>query len=264
MSIGSQENDGSQGHPAWQVILDKLPDNLHPLIKPELEAMDKRVQDKLQELHGSYDPYKKFAENNVDPQIIEQALYLANHLQSDPAGFVQRAIDNFNLEQYKQQVQQAAAEEELDDWDGDDFTKHPQFKALADQITSLQGKLTEREQQEQLTQQQQEVEDYLDQLETQHGEFDRLYVASMLANNIDGPQAVKQYQDMVNQAALKLTSGNGTVQQQQQEQQVPVVMGAAGTAGSGSPNEPVSMGSLKGGEVMDMVTQMLEQAAKNE
>lgn len=261
MSVGSTENDGSQGHPAWQVILDKLPENLHPLIKPDLEAMDKRVQDKLQELHGSYDPYKKFAENNVDPRVIEQALYLANHLQSNPAEFVQRAIDNFNLEQYKQQIQQSADEDELDDWDGDDITKHPGFKVLSDQISSLQSKLTEREQQEQLTQQQQQIEDYLDQLETEHGEFDRLYVASMLANNIDGPQAVKQYQDMVNAAALKLTNPDSQ-QQQQQQQQIPVVMGAGGTAGSGSPNEPVSMGNLKGGEVQDLVMQMLEQAAK--
>jgi len=265
-----QSNEGSsQGHPAWQEILDAVPESLHSLIKPKLEAMDKGVQAKLQELHGTYDPYKKFAENNVDPRVIEQSLYLANHLQSNPAEFVERAINNFNLTQYQQQqLRQQAEELEEDEWDGEDLTKHPGFKALADQITALKGQLTEREQKEQLSQQQQELEDYLDSLEEAHGDFDRLYVSALMANNVDGPQAVKQYQDMVNAAALKLT--NPEQQQQQQQQQFqqdngqpPVVMGAAGTAGSGSPNEPVSMGAMKPGEVQDLVLQMLEQAARD-
>lgn len=272
MSNGSNEPGTPQGHPAYKEILDLLPESLHPLITPKLSEWDKRQQDKLQEVQGTYDPYKKFAENHVDPQVIEQALYLANHLQNNPADFVERAITNFNLEQFKQQQQQNELEDELVDYDGEDISKHPLVKQMMDQLQQTQQTLQTWQQEREQTTQEQQLEEYLDSLEKEHGEFDRLYVASMLANNVDGPQAVKQYQDMVNQAALKLTGGNPEqLQQYQQEQQtpsqqqtqIPVVMGAAGTAGSGSPNQPVDMSALSAGDTQNLVIQMLEAAAKD-
>jgi hypothetical protein len=264
MSQGSTEQEPSQGHPAWQVILDKLPDSLHPLILPELEAMDKRQQAKLQEVYGTYDPYKKFADNKVPAEVIEQALYLANHLQSDPEAFVTRAIQNFNIEKF-QQAQATTEPQELEvEWDGEDISKHPALKALTDRIEALQGTVNESQREKQERLQQEQLDQYLDTLEEQNGEYDRLYVSALMANGVEGPNAVKQYQEMVNAAALKLTGGTPPVPPAQQQQvQAPVVMGASGTAGSGSPNEPISMGGMKNGEVQDLVIQMLEQSARD-
>ncbi len=266
MSQGSNEPN-AQGHPAYQAILDSLPESLRPIVLPQLEAMDKGVQDKLQAVQAQYDPYKKFAEGKVDPAVIEQSLYLANMLQQDPEGFVKRAIDNFNIEAYKQQpVQQQVASELDEEFDGVDITKHPAVKQMMEQLSTLQQTQQTWQQQQEQSKYEQDLEAYLDGLEKEHGEFDRLYVSAMLANEVDGPQAVKQYQDMVNAAALKLTGS--TDGQQQVAQQVtpntpPVVMGAAGTAGSGSPNEPINMGAMKDGDVLNMVEQMLAASAKD-
>lgn len=267
MSNGSNEPDGSQGHPAWQAVLDVIPESLHSIVKPQLMAMDNGVQQKLQELHGSYDPYRKFVDSGIDPNVLEQSLYLANQLRTDPESFVTRAIENFKLQDKFGPQQQYQSEEE--EWDGEDISKHPAFKVLTDRIEQLQTtqQTWEQEREEQTAQEQ--LDEYLDSMEQQHGEFDRLYVASLMANNVEAPTAIKQYQDMVNNAALKLTNGTPPADTNSQTpqngyQQAPVVMGAAGTAGSGSPAEPVQMGDLKPGEVQDLVLQMLEQAAKNE
>lgn len=275
MSQGSNEPGTSQGHPAWKEILDIIPDSLHPLIQPKLEEWDKRQQDLLQGVHSTYEPYKKFVDNKVAPQVIEQSLYLANHLQNNPKDFVQRAIENYEITDFvpaSQVQQQSTDDDELDGWDGDDITKHPAFKQVMQQLEQTQQSVQAFQQEREQQTQQEQLEEYLDSLEEQHGEFDRLYVASMLANNVDGPQAVKQYQEMVNSAALKLTGMtpeqlSQQTQQQAQQQSVPdapVVMGAGGTAGSGTPGQPVSMGALSAGETQDLVLQMLQQAAKNE
>lgn len=266
MSTGSTEPNNSQGHPAHKEILDLLPESLHPLIAPKLVEWDKRQQDKLQEVQAAYDPYKQFVDNKIDPQVIQQSLYLANHLQSNPADFVERAIANFDLKQYQHQQQQQNTddlEDELVNYDGDDISKHPLFKQVMSQLETMQAKQQSWEQKQTQAQQEQQLEDYLDSLEEEHGEFDRLVVASLLANNVDGPTAVKQWQDTVNAAALKLTGVNPEQQNNGQQQQVPVVMGGSGTAGSGTPDERVDMSALSPGETQNLVIQMLEAAAKD-
>lgn len=277
MSTSSNEPN-AQGHPAYQEILDALPESLRPIVLPKLEAMDKGVQDKLQAVQSQYDPYKEFADGKVDPGVIKQSLYLANMLQQDPEGFVRRAIDNFNLEAFKQQqqAQQQVVTSELDEeWEGVDVTKHPAVKQMMDQLNTLQQTQQTWQQQQEQSQYEQQLEAYLDGLEKEHGEFDRLYVSALVANEVDGPQAIKQWQDSVNAAALKLTGGDpaklaelqqqATQQQsnQQQTQQPPVVMGAAGTAGSGSPSGDINFGNMKDGDVQDVVLQMLANAAKD-
>lgn len=264
MSTGPTENEPQgqdlQGHPAWQSILDKLPEDLRPLIVPELEAWDKGVQAKVQGLHSQYDPYKEFAENQIDAETLKQSLYIANHLQSDPEGFVRRAIENFGLD-----ILNPNNEQDNDDmlkWDGEDITKHPQFQALATQLEAINQWKQQQDQQVEQTQQEKQLEDYLDGLQEQNkdkGEFDRLYVSALMANGLKGEDAVNQFYETVNGYASKLLPGNQQQQQtQQQTQQPPVVMGGAGNAGSGSPNNPVNMGSLKNGEVSDLVIEMLK------
>lgn len=270
MSQGSNEPNASQGHPAYAEILEMLPEQLRPLVQPKLEDWDKRQQAKLQEVHNSLDPYKRFAEQGVSPEILQQSLYLANHLNSNPKDFVERAIQNFNLTDFQQQQVQQQVDELEDEWEGEDITKHPVVKQMMSQLEQMQTNQQKWEQEQQQTQYQKQLEEYLDTLEEKHGEFNRLFVASLLANNVDGDEAVKQYQDAVNSAAVKLTGGNGQQPPADYQQALnvgedpPTVMGGSGTAGSGSPNQPVEMGKLSAGDTMALVEQMLQQAAKDE
>ena len=256
----SENSPESQGHPAWQSILDKLPEDLHGIIKPELEAWDRGVQGKLQDVRSQYDPYKDLVEQGVDPQQIQQSLYIANHLQTNPQEFVQKAIETFGLTlPQAQQLQQDLEDDDDDPYDqyGNDITKDPRYKALHDTVTELQGKWSQKEQETLQEQQAREFETYLDSLaesNKERGEFDRTYVTALMAQGIKGEQAVEQFYNTVNQAAARIA---GVPQQNNNQSTPPVVMGSEGNTGSGLPSDPVNMGSLKRNDVDNLVVEML-------
>lgn len=249
------------GHPAWQEILDVLPDDLHSLVKPTLEKWDRGVQDKVQSLHQKYDPYKTIIENGYDPNRIEQSLGLVQRLETDPEAVIQQAIEAFGLDYVKAAAAAAAeaAESSEDDYfapEADTVLNDPRFKAMQEAVTNLQSRFEAEEQEQQSEAQAKAFEQQLEVLEQSHGKFDRLYVTALMSNGVDGAAAVKQYQDTINQAAAQLAN-----QQKQQQTPPPVVMGADGTTGSGLPEKHVQFGSMKNAEVNDLVVQMLNQTS---
>lgn len=255
-SQGQQQNDGnSNGHPAWQEILETLPDDLHPLVKPKLEEWDRNVQQKLQEVRAPYDPYKPLVENNIPVDMVEQALYLHHQLENNPQELIAKAIEHYKLDYVpKDQIQVPDPEDLEDEFDGIDITKHPAFQQLSQQLEQFNSKLTEKERLEQEAAEQEELDNYLDQLEQEKGPFNKLMVATLIANGMDGEQAVETYKSEIAQAVQQALGQN-----QQQQNQPPVVMGGDGTSGSGVPEQPVKMGDLSKDDLMKLSMQFLEQ-----
>lgn len=268
-----QDNgDESQGHPAWQEILSILPDEFHPLIKPKLEEWDTKVQGKLQDLN-KYDPYKPLVENNVPLESIQQAMWLAQQFETNPEAVVKQAIEAFGLEGFNTTPVSNTSDEDEDDEDYEDddeydednplagLENHPAYKELKQKydevdriLKSQQSKVEEEESATQL-------EEYLKGLHDEHGEFNDLFVTALLANGVDAEEAIQTYQESVKSDAQKLAEALAA--QNGQQKPPPVIMGGAGNAGSGIPEQPIKMGDLKKGDVNDLVTQYLEQAARS-
>jgi hypothetical protein len=213
----------------------------------------------VQGVHSQYDPYKKFVDNSIDPAILEQSLYMANALQNDPEAFVKRVIENYGIDSFNQQQQAQEEDEDMGNtWEeGDDISSHPQFKAVLDQLNTINGTLTAQQERDKAAQEEQEYNAYMESLKGKYedkGGFDELYVSALMANGLDGDKAVEHYYDTVGKAVAAHTGQ----QQQQQVTPPPVVMGGSGNAGSGTPDQQVSMGNLSNGETMDLVIKMLE------
>lgn len=256
MSTGPNENE-PQGHPAWQEVLEGIPQEFHASLTAKLADMDKRAQDLVQGTQAQYAPYKEYIDANIPPEVLKQSLYLANQLQNDPEAFVQRAIENFKLEGYTKAEAEEIVNSQVNEWDGEDITQHPMMIQMAKQLEALNGIVTTQQNESQAQKEQREFDEYMEALQEHHkddGPFDTLYVASLMANNVEAEDAVKQYYDMINNA---VASRIGT-QQVSTPNAPPVVMGGAGNAGSGSASEPVKMGSLSNGETQDLVIQMIE------
>lgn len=255
------EDNGNSGHPAWQEILDQLPDDLHPLITPKLQEWEQGVQQKLQSVHSQYDPYKPLVENNIPVDMVEQALYLHHQLENNPEELVKKAIEHYKLGYVPADQVQTPDPEELKDleFDGVDITKHPAFQQLSKQLEEMNSTLTAQQRAEQEAAEQEELDNYLDELAEEKGPFNKLMVATLIANGMDGEQAVETYKAEIAQAVQQAL---GT-QQQQQTQQPPVVMGGDGTTGSGLPEQPVSMGKLSKDEILKLSMQFLEQNDSN-
>lgn len=276
--VGEEEQQ-AQGHPAWQEILEVIPEDLRPVIEPKLKEWDQGVNGKLQAVRSEYEPletYKPLVENNVSLDYVQKALWLAHELENNPEGLVRQAIDHYGLDSVlaaQTSSSDPAGNDEDDDEDdendfGDfDITNHPQFKAMQKQAEELEKWRREQQEAQETEQAKSALEKTLDDLHNQYDidgpdgnkipGFDNLYVAALMAQGVEPEDAIKSYNDTVNERARMLAGI-----QQDNETPPPVVMGGDGNTGSGIPNEPVNMHTMKDNDVSDLVQQIIDQSNK--
>lgn len=94
----------NSGNPAWNEYLEKIPAGMHTLVKPAFEAWDQNVQRRFQEINQQWEPYKRFRDEQVDPEFLMQARSFAEKLQQDPVS-VYASLHQF-FQQSPQHMQQ--------------------------------------------------------------------------------------------------------------------------------------------------------------
>lgn len=185
----------SGGHPAWQEILNNVPEMLHEKLIPTLQAWDKGVQEKLTSVHSKYDPYKTFVDGNTPVADITTGLQIVQLLNEDPARFYNHMREFYNLGDSEQgQSSQQKVEETFDlgDLPGEvDLTSNPQFKKLQEMQQQMLA------QQESLLAEQgkKEAEIWLD---TKHHQ-----ISEVLKEKHAIPLDDKAWQFILNQAAVE-------------------------------------------------------------
>ena len=243
----NDQQDSGNNHPAYQHILDALPEDLHPVIVPELKKWDAGVTQKFQEIHNGYEPikgFKDFADNGISKEDLDMALGVVNMMREKPDEVVQELVKNFDLG-YVPKSELEKLQEQLnndDDFgldDNIDIENHPAFKALKDQLGDLSEFKTQAEQTRQQAEAEKAVTEYLETLKKEHGEFDNDYVSILIANGVDGAEAVTRYQETVNQAAQRLAGA-----EQETPDETPVVLGGNSSGGSGLPDGGVDYGKM--------------------
>ena len=103
-------------HPAYEKLLNELPEAWHSKVTPFLQEQDKYFQQQIEK----YTPFKQYAEQGIDPAIIDAGLNLAQALDNDPVQ-VFDALKNHLMAQgmLEAEAEQAAAEA-VDEEYGDD------------------------------------------------------------------------------------------------------------------------------------------------
>lgn len=262
--MGTQEPEGQPtGHPAWKEILDVIPEALHTLVKPTLEKWDKGVSERFAKIHEQYDPYKGLIEAQADPQDLQRAYMLLNQIQENPEEVVKQAIEAFELDYvHKSTIPEPTVDSSNDDYDYGfekdeemDLAQNPVFQQMTKTLEQLQSAVDAQKARDEELQAAEEHEAYLEELKEEHGEFNPMFVTALMAQGMDGVEAVKQYQGIVNQAAVAHIQEDNSGQQQTPP---PVVMGADGTTGSGIPEVNTDVGTMSKTDVNDMVMQFLK------
>lgn len=264
-------------NPNWKPFLDKIPESLHPIVKPVLAEWDQGVQqaleEKTQELK-KYEPYKQFLDANIDPAWLVEAADLAYNFEKDPKLVIKNANEawnlGFNLDGTPQggQGNDSGAPDDLFDGDDDmpqDITKHPQFAELMQVVNGLKENVDSFTSQQDQERQAREFEQFIKGQHEQHGAFDENYVTALMANGQSFPQALDAYHTFV--ASLVDNGEQGGDENNNQNDQAgsdgaPVVMGGAGNAGSGLDQQQVSFGDMKSSDLEDVVEQMLANASQ--
>ena len=132
-------------NPAWSEYLTDIPEGYKGLVSDKFREWDSNVTKRFQEIHNQYEPlkaYQSFAQNSVDPEMLQAGLALFQRLQADPQAFYQQLGEHFGLT--PQQAQEAMEEAE-DEESQDRVVSDPRV----DQIEQMQKQMYEMFQQQQ-------------------------------------------------------------------------------------------------------------------
>lgn len=267
-TVEGQENNATDSNPEapsgndlYAEYLEGIPTSLHPVVTDAFKKMDGRVTQRFQDLHSQYDPYKPIIEQ-WDPEPVQQAIALAQALESDPRAFAQGLIKAYNIDlggggggeqgaanpvvAPEQAVNPATGVEyDLDDPLQARLAQQEELlRALADRLI---GEDEAKAQAAQQAEQDAALEHLMGELKTKHGEFDPQYVYGLMAAGVDPEQAVQQFHATVGQWAAKQNAPAATA---------PRVMSGSG----GLPSNHVDPATLNARQTKDLVAEYLRTA----
>lgn len=245
-------------HPAYEKLLNELPEAWHSKVTPFLQEQDKYFQQQIEK----YTPFKQYAEQGIDPAIIDAGLNLAQALDNDPVQ-VFDALKNHLMAQgmLEAEAEQAAAEAVDEEYSDDEIPA-----ALKKEIDSL------RQQQEQLSEfannqiLERETDAALSQIQ---GEMDSLRgkyqisdahetaIYDLMNAALDAGRDISVF-DAAKQLA-QMVGGFRPLEAPDLSQGAPTVVGSAG--GAGVPAQNISVPKDDRGK-REMLAQMFEEYRK--
>lgn len=178
------EEEDSSGNPAWNELYDVLPKSLHGMVKPVLEKWQGGIDSQFEK----FSAYRKFADANVNPEVIEASMELARQISTNPKAIYDELAERYGWAQAQQMVQQAADNledaEEADVFEDDDPTS-AELRALKAELDALKSNMASQEEAAEQYALNEEIEVSLASLASEAGDFDQEAVvrrAMMLAD----------------------------------------------------------------------------------
>lgn len=152
-SLAPDEGGQDGFNPAWNPLLEVLPDGIKPLVKEPLKQWDKNYQ----ELQDKYKPFADLPEQYRNADTVQKAMQVWGNLETNPQGVLKLLAESLgvSLAEAKEIVKEEQKAEEksnvpLEFSEDDD----PRLKTMADQLTAYEKKFndfftqqTEKEQQ---------------------------------------------------------------------------------------------------------------------
>lgn len=264
---------GNDGHPAWQEILKDIPPEYHAFIKPKLAEWDAGVQKKIEDTRAEFSDlleFKNLVDNNISPEYVEQAIALADQLQADPKKVVEQVNEAWKLgfvDSTQITTPPSAGdgtEDNLLGLDNEiDITKHPKWAEMESKLNELETAHQTASEAEEEAANLKAFETYLTGLKEEtlakNLPFDETFVTALIAQGVDGEEAVKQFHTIIASAGVTIDP-NATTTTDKTEDTPPVVIGTEGTTGGGLPDGSINMGTLSKNDLNSTIEQLLGQA----
>jgi hypothetical protein len=248
---GQQQQQGGI-NPAWNDMLNDIPQELHAKVTPHLQNWDKGVNDRFQKVHSEYEPWKPLVKSGADPETVGFAVNLLNALEQDPRS-VYEAIGNYYKDQLGDvttsqpsgQGQQGPNNQNLDDkpWLND-------MQGIMQQNEMLTRAVVAQRQEQENRAADAALDEELSSLKTKYGNYDEKYVLALISVNpgMTGEQAVQAWQQSIKSYAEQMGFSAGPK---------PFIMGG----GSAIPGNGADVKKLDDKGTKDLVVQYLTQHA---
>lgn len=228
-------------------FLQNVPDDHREIVEQYVKKWDAGVTRRFQELHSQYKPYQELG----DPETLQQAVEVYQLLENNPEFIYNVLAQEFGhaaAQQMTQGGEQGLGEEEENSF-GD---LPPEFVSRIDQQQQVLEALAEfvlgQNQQVLESQEDAELDSYINNLKTEFGEFDEEYVLFKMDSGMPGAEAVQQYQSMI-QAQVNAAT--------QAANNAPPVLSGGGTV----PQDSVpNMGEIPNKDVRSLVESLIAQS----
>lgn len=252
---GNQQQQSTESETWGSEFLASLDEAQRKSMEPLISKWDAGVTRRFQELQTRYAPLQPLLESGVEMADIQNALQIYTLLDTNPNYLYQLLKSELESGEGGEGVQGQSGLESMEEYE-----LPPQVRQELDQLRQVVEVLAQNTLDQRSYQSQAEEDDaldqYLDLLKTEKGDFDEQYVLSRMASGMDGAAAVDAWNSTLQGFFQKAGQGNGA----------PPVPGSnlpPVLSGGGVPVTVDNISTAKDGDVKDMVARMLEQAAAN-
>jgi len=199
-----------------QGILNQIPVEDRPVVQKYIKDWDKGVTQHLQKVHEKYQPYVELG----DIEDIQYARYYASMMQNDPAQLI-RELTSAMREAGMPVDSIFEPEEEQEESVQYEIPK--QYLSKMDQLEKALGTVYSQQQQFQQSQieaqQMAQLDKLMQDMHSQHGEFDDDWFLLQLEKGRTPDQAINAYKERFGsperKPAPRILTGNGAVRQDQ-------------------------------------------------
>jgi NACalpha-BTF3-like transcription factor len=241
------DNGGGESfNPAWQPLVEKLPEGYVPMIAPTLREWDSNFQ----KVQTEYAPWKQFTEQGVAPDQVQTALQVANLLQTNPRFVYDKMMEQYGEEWGVNSVQ-GTEEEEFDEQEEGTYAleRDPAFQQTQAQLGAIAQFQQAQMEQQARAQIDAEIDRDFKKVSEKYGELSQddisMIVSVATSQNLSVPQA-----------AEKVFTFAPRQQGQQQQSSLPNVV----PPGGGMPAAVVNPANLNGQDTRRMVENILRNA----
>lgn len=233
---GGSSQGSEQDYSLASPFLEQIPTEHRSIVEPYVKKWDAGVTRRFQELNGKYKPYEDLG---ADPETLANAFKVYQLLEENPEQIYNLLKEDFESDDEieSQSLTPVAPGSIPPEWESR-FTKQQEvLEALVEHVMS--DRQTKQQQQED-----QELDQYMNLLKQEYGDFDEDYVLAKMSAGADGEAAVKAFQKL-QQGVLNSAAKVPTT---------PVLSG-----GGSVPGESQSVKDLKSNQVKDFVANLLAQ-----
>lgn len=242
-------------NPAWQPVLELLPEQFHTVVTPHFQKWDKEAQSRIETANNSlkeFEAYKPLLEHGITFDEVSNGLRLAYELNNNPENVYNALVEAYKFGQQPQDNAPASGNEESEE---DDLIAKlpPEIKAQLGQQGDLlqtvaQIVLNDAQAKQQATADK-ELDDELNAAREKFGEYDEKWVLSLMqASNISAEEAVQEFVNFKQSLAPKPFA--------------PTLLGGSTGGGAGIPSNAIDPTKLSGKETRNLVVEMLAKAAQ--
>jgi hypothetical protein len=154
-------------NPAYAEHLNKIPEGFRGVVEPIFKEWDTNVNQRFEQVHSKYQPYKEIIESGAQPQQLAQALNIYHNLDRDPVAFFNMLQQHLTQQGMLQGAGPGEPADEPEEFDlGDGQTPDPRLSQLEQQqqaIAQQQQAIIQGMQQAQQMRAEADTEQWLDQ-----------------------------------------------------------------------------------------------------